>query len=117
MARVEYYNLKGFILKVIFVPREEIAPKFGIAVGQIGEKGSCYVVIRDDLSPRIKRFLIWHEFYHLIDIWEWWGALGREIRANFVAALHEPIGFLATVVASLNRERVRFYIHRIRNGY
>ncbi len=117
MERVEYHKYKGFTLKIIFVPRGELTPMFGKAIGQVGERGSCYAMVRDDLPPRIKRFIIQYELYHLTDIWEWWGVLGSEIRANFTAAIKEPIGFLATVVASLNRERIMFYIRRIRNGY
>jgi hypothetical protein len=70
-------------------------------------KGEVYV--RADLSPRVRRFVISHEVYHLQDQQLWLGWLGGELRANFVPGMKDPIGLLLTIRASLTRERLGAY--------
>lgn len=98
--------------RVVFVPREELAPAFGRAVYS---EGTAYV--RDDLPPRVKRFTVAHELYHLGDRARWWGWFGRELRANLVPALRDPLGLLACCLANCTRERLAFYLDRVRRGY
>lgn len=99
-------------LRVVFVPREVLAPAFGRAVYR---ERTAYV--REDLPPRVKRFTVAHELYHLRDRRRWGGAFGRELRANLVPALRDPLGLLACMWANCNRERIAFYWDRIRRGY
>ena len=107
---------RGREIEVRFVSREELAPCWGMAHGR--KKGTPpYIRVREDLLPRVQRFVITHELYHIVDEHKWWGVLGREIRANIVPALTDPIGAMYCLFANLNRERIRFYIDRFRNRY
>jgi hypothetical protein len=92
---------------IVFVQKDLIAPAFGRARGK-------KAFVRVDLSPRVKKFVIAHELYHLSDNAKWGGWIGREIRANLVCGIKDPFGFLATVIASLNHERLNFYLKRLR---
>jgi hypothetical protein len=80
----------------------ERAHSFGCA-----HKGEVYV--RSDLLPKVKRFVISHEMYHLQDRRVWLGWLGGELRANFVPGMKDPVGLLLTIKASLTRERLGAY--------
>lgn len=73
----EVVLIDGKKYNVIYVPREEIYPLFGYASGHDA-------VVRDDLSPTIRRFVKAHELYHCRDTASWGGWIGREIRANVV---------------------------------
>jgi len=102
---------------VVFLKKEQLAPFFGKAIGNIKDK-TCFVVVREDLHPFIERFVIEHELYHLRDEKKWLGVLGREIRANVVPAFYNPIGFLVTILATLtSKERIRLYFDRVRRNY
>lgn len=117
MAEVEYHDYRGHRIPIIFVSKEKLYPFFGQAIGGVGQE-RCYVEIRDDLSPRVKRFVIKHELYHLVDKHKWLSDRGREIRANFVPAMSDPIGFTACVLATvLNWDRLKLYLHRLWIGY
>jgi len=94
---------------VKYVPKETCAPAFGYAKGN-------QAVVKEDLRPRVKRFVTAHELYHLKDKSTWGGWLGKEVRANTVVGLRDPIGLLATIAASLNKERLKFYISRFRRS-
>lgn len=94
-------------ITVFFVQKEDIAPAFGYA------QKNC-VTVRDDLSPRVTRFVIAHEKFHVKDRSTWGGWWGREIRANIWCSAKDPIGFMATVCASCTKERLQFYFERIR---
>lgn len=93
--------------KVKYVTKAEIYPAFGCAVDGVA-------LIRKDLKPAIKDFVLVHEMYHLNDTFHWGGWWGKEVRANVVAACKHPLGFLQAVFASINRDRIKFYIERFR---
>lgn len=92
-------------VKINFVPKESLYPAFGRAYRD-------EVRVREDLSPRIKRFVLAHELYHTGDYTIWGGWVGREIRANIVPAITDPVGFASTVLASLTPSRLLFYLQR-----
>lgn len=73
------------------------------------------VYIRDDLSNKVRRFVIAHEIYHLKDDKKWLGWVGRELRANIVCGIHDPAGFMSTIFASLNMRRISAYVRSIKN--
>lgn len=108
---------RGYVLPVYYVSRDVLAPAFGLAKGGVGKK-ECVAYVRNDLSPRVQRFVKMHEVYHLVDTRRWWGALGRELRANFVPGWNDPFGLVACIWATLTScERMRFYFHRLWFGY
>jgi len=93
--------------EVLYQARENLYPRFGLA---LPEKQQVYV--REDLPACVKRFVISHELYHLVDKAQWW--VWREIKANAHAAIRHPIGFIACVMMSLAPYRLRYYAQRIR---
>ena len=96
--------------KVVYILKEKIYPAFGYASGD-----TAYV--REDLSPRVKRFVEAHELYHCRDKATWWGWFGREIRANLVPGMKDPVGLLATLLATISSlDRLIFYLKRIKEG-
>lgn len=96
-------------IKVEYVSKDSIYPAFVYARNGIA-------IVRNDLPPRVQNFVVKHELYHLRDTHEWGGWIGKEIRANVKAGLHDPIGLLATTKASLHKERLKFYVGRFKNG-
>lgn len=94
---------------VEYVPKEKIYPSFGYAVGNSAK-------VREDLSPRVKRFVKAHELYHCRDKATWGGWIGREIRANIIPGLKDPLGLLATIKASLTKDRINLYLQRFKHG-
>lgn len=70
-------------------------------------KGKIY--IRNGLPARLERALFRHEVYHVEDKCKWLGKYGMEIRANIHTLLHDPLGFLAQLVYSLNLARIKTY--------
>lgn len=103
--------IEGKTYKVIYVPKEETYPAFGYSSGSTA-------VVREDLSPRVKKFVEAHELYHCRDKFVWWGWIGREMRANIIPGLKDPIGLLATVFSTLfSLDRLIFYFNRFRKWY
>jgi len=96
-------------IQVNFIPKDSIYPAFGLAF-------SNEVRVREDLSPRVKRFVLAHELYHTGDNAKWGGWIGREIRASIIPAMSDPIGFTATIFASLTPTRLLFYFNRFKMG-
>lgn len=118
MARAEFFDYGEHILPVMFVRKEKLHPFFGRACGSVADPHQCFAMVREDLHPLVKRFVISHELYHLVDTHTWWGNRGREIRANFVPAFCDPIGFAACVLATLlSWDRCKLYAHRFWVGY
>lgn len=116
MYKQEQYQCDNRSVTVYFVPRKRLAPYFGEAFGGIHER-KCYAIVRDDLPPLVKRFVVQHELYHLMDCKKRSGVLAREVRASFSPLIHDPFGFLATAIATVTSlERIRFYIYRFRHG-
>jgi hypothetical protein len=70
-------------------------------------EGKIYV--RTQLPRKVERYILIHEAYHVRDAKTWLGKVGKEIRANAYAGWRDPIGFLATLLHSLNRHRTRTY--------
>ncbi|MFZ2149647.1 MAG: hypothetical protein WAV15_00610 [Minisyncoccia bacterium] len=109
-SQIEAVVINGKKYTVEYVPKEEIYPAFGYGGGNAA-------VVRQDLSPRVKRFVREHELYHCQDKAMWGGWLGREIRANFIPGLKDPIGLAATVWATISDiGRIRFYLRRIKEN-
>ncbi len=95
---------------VEYVPKEEIWPAFGYSSGSTA-------VVREDLPPRVKRFVEQHELFHCRDNSTFGGWIGSEIRANIVPGIKDPIGLLATIWATITDvDRIKFYIQRLREG-
>ncbi len=98
--------------RVAYVRKDFIAPKFGIAYGN---NKDC--IVRNDLPGLVKNFVTEHELYHLRDPHTWGGWIGREIRANIVPGVKDPVGLAATILYSLNPERLRLYWKRFKEGF
>lgn len=103
--------INGQQYHVEYVPKENIYPAYGYG-------GGNSAVVRQDLPPRVKNFVKAHELYHCQDKSNFGGWLGREIRANVVPGLKDPIGFAATVWKTITDvDRIKFYLKRIREGH
>ena len=107
---VERVLTRGKECLVVYTKKEELQPAFGYAQSNVAQ-------VREDLRPPVKRFVRAHEIYHLTDENKWGGWIGREIRANLIPALQDPIGFFCTVVESLRPERLKFYLNRFKEGH
>ncbi len=95
-------------MKIIyFVPKEEIAPKLGEAF-----PNAKIIKIQKGLPEKVEDFVKAHEFYHLKDTTKFW--LWREIKANFHAAKKHPGGFIQTILLSLTKERLQYYLDRFK---
>lgn len=98
---------------VFLVPKEVIHPWMGMAYGHISEE-YAWADVRDDLPPRVQRFVIEHELYHLRDKWKWWGSFGAELRANLRPALNYPLDYLAYLgYAIVHSNRTGIYLKRL----
>jgi hypothetical protein len=93
--------------QVLYQTRENLYPRFGLAL-----LGKGQVHVREDLPECVKRFVISHELYHLVDKAQWW--VLREVKATVHAAMRHPIGFIACVLMSLAPYRLSYYGQRIR---
>ena len=102
--------------KIRYVPKEKIAPAFGLIDTETNHLTGDSVpvaIIRDDLAPKVKIFVRAHELYHLRDKYTWGGWIFRELRANVIPGLKDPIGFFSTFWATVrDRERLKFYLDR-----
>lgn len=117
MEGFKEYKYKGKTYKVYFIEKKEIAPAFGYAYWG-NKEVEDYAVVRKDLPTVIQNFVIKHELYHLGDTQKWWGVFGSELRANLVPGITNPIGLLACILFSLlSKERILFYIDRIKKKY
>jgi len=88
-----------------YVSKNKLYPKFGEAV-----KNSVF--IRNDLPSPVKKFVKEHELYHLEDNAKNW--IWREIKANTSATIKHPLGFIITLVMSLQPYRLKFYIKKLK---
>ena len=101
---------KSKTYKVFFVEKTKIAPFFGVAYK------NGYVEVRNDLNPLVKRFVIKHELYHLGD--ETKNVFVRELKANFIPGLKDPMGFISCVITTIfSKERLKLYLDRIIKKY
>jgi len=107
----EIETIKGQQYTVEYVPKEDIYPAYGYG-------GGNSAVVRQDLPPRVKNFVKAHELYHCQDKSNFGGWLGREIRANVIPGLKDPIGLAATVWKTITDvDRIKFYLKRIKEGH
>jgi len=96
---------------VEYIPKEQIAPAFGYAMQKENK-----AFVREDLPLSIKRFVRSHELYHLQDQPNRGGWIWSEVRANLIPGLRDPIGLIETIIATLTKERLRFYLDRFKKG-
>jgi hypothetical protein len=108
---IETKTIKGRQYTVKYVAKEDIYPAYGYG-------GGDSAVVRQDLPPRVKKFVKAHELYHCQDKSNFGGWLGREIRANVIPGLKDPIGLAATAWKTITDvDRIKFYLKRIKEGY
>lgn len=67
------------------------------------------IYVRLHLPPKVEAHILIHEAYHARDKRTWLGNVGKELRASAYATIHNPTGFLATLIHSLNKQRIRTY--------
>lgn len=94
-------NCRGKTIKISYVPKSEISPAYGRSLSGSGE-----VLVRNDLSPDIKRHVLIHEINHL---------LGRDTEksANVSSFFVDPKGWVKTASATLSdTERIRMYLRK-----
>lgn len=103
--------IDGQQYQVEYVPKENIYPAYGYGSGK-------NAIVRQDLPPRVKNFVKAHELYHCQDKATWGGWIGKEIRANVMPGLKDPIGLGATILKTITDiDRIKFYLKRIKGGY
>lgn len=107
----DFHTIYGKVYEVIYVPKEFLGEEiFGIAY-----IGTNIAHVRQDLPLFARRAVAYHELYHLIDEYTWGKELGSELRANVVAFVCHPIGFIIAVAMTvLSRKRRAFYATRFR---
>jgi len=94
---------------VQYVPKAAIYPAYGL-------NRNGQVTVREDLPPRVRQFVTAHELYHLQDKATWGGQAGRDLRANIVPGLDDPLGFAATAWSAItDTDRINFLVHRFQN--
>jgi hypothetical protein len=109
--RQETIVIEGKKIFVEYVSKNSIYPAFGYG-------GGNKAIIREDLPPRISRFVTAHEIYHCTDKAKWGGWVGREIRANIIPGIKDPIGLMATIWATVSDvDRIKFYLKRIKGKH
>ena len=100
----------GKQIKVQYVSKESIYPAYGYGDGDTA-------TVREDLPKRVKNFVKEHELYHCTDQATWGGWLGKEIRANVMPGLKDPIGLAATVWKTITDiDRIKLYLKRFKDG-
>ena len=105
-TEIEVINGQQYYVE--YVPKEDIYPAYGYG-------GGNNATIRQDLPLRVKKFVKAHELYHCQDKSNFGGWLGREIRANVIPGLKDPIGLAATVWKTITDiDRIKFYLKRIK---
>lgn len=67
------------------------------------------IYVRSNLPKLVERGLLRHEVQHVNDERSWFGKYGKEIRANLDTLVHDPIGFTAVLLYSLNLGRLKTY--------
>lgn len=114
MKTLKLKNTDGedITVDVHYISKQMIEPAYGYAYFFEGR-----VLVREDLSPLVKRFVEAHELYHMRDKHTWWGVFGLELRANLVPGVKDPLGLIACILATItDPERIRFYLKRISEG-
>jgi hypothetical protein len=70
-------------------------------------KGEVY--ISEALRGRSKHYIIQHELYHIHDKKNWGGYFGKELRANIVCGLKNPIGLCFAIGHAIRNHRLKVY--------
>jgi hypothetical protein len=96
--------------QVNYVSKNKLYPAFGKA-----DPKKKKVYIRNDLPKIVKKFVKTHEVFHIRNNkprqWFW-----EEIKANTYAGIKHPIGFIVTILMSLQPYRIKLYIQRFKEG-
>lgn len=90
-----------------YVSKQKLYPAFGEVIGNA-------VLVRKDLPKPVKEFVTYHEKYHLKDNTKNW--ILREVRANIYALIRRPLGFIITLIMSLQPYRLKLYWQRFKRG-
>lgn len=115
-VEVEKHSINGQDLEVVLVPLKWW-------LGDSREYGAAFcdagvAHVRSELPKFLRRFVTYHELYHLIDPYTWGDWWGAEIRANLVAGICCPLGLLHFTWATItSAERRAFYRERFRGGF
>lgn len=105
-VRTEGRSLDGKSYRVHYINDRQLRAA-GLNLFGYAYKGNIY--LRENLPAKVERALLRHEVYHVEDKQTWLGKYGKEIRANAHTVLHDPIGFLATLLHSLTASRLKTY--------
>lgn len=112
---VERHFINGKEYEVVILPREDLddPADFGKAFC-----GDDIAYVRLELPAPVRTFVTYHELYHLIDTRTWGGWWGSELRANVVAGICHPIGFMWCIWLTLSiPERRELYKRRFKNKF
>ena len=93
-------------MEIKYLSKQKLYPAFGDS-----DVKKQIAFVRKDLPKLVKIFVRDHELYHLKDNsknWFW-----AEVKANFYSGIRHPIGFLMTIILSLQPYRIKFYVQRI----
>jgi len=102
-----YYTENDFYT-ILYVSKEQIAPLFGEARDEFGHK---VALIRNDLPEDVKKFVTYHELYHLQDT-RYKSRFSRELNANLAAAPYSFIGFAKTIFMTITDfNRIKYYLN------
>lgn len=119
-------NRKEYPVKVSTLNKENIEKRFGGSLfgmarwhtNDNGNRIGGEVFVKSDLFKIVKNFVLAHELYHIQDEKEWLGVFGKELRANLIPGMKNPIGLLVTIWKTItSKERLSLYLDRIKNKY
>ncbi len=68
------------------------------------------VYLDEDLKGLNKRFTVQHELYHLRDKQHWLGYFGKELRANVICGLKDPLGISAALYGGFRKGYLKRYL-------
>ena len=92
---------RGKKIKISYAPKSELHPSFGRSYRDTGT-----VLVRDDLSPDVKRHVLIHEINHQL-------GQSTETGANIYSFFVDPKGWVKTASATLSDPaRVKMYLKK-----
>lgn len=101
-----YYTEEDFYT-IQYVPKEQIAPLFGEARNEFGYK---IALVRNDLTENVKKFVTYHELYHLQDI-KHKSRFSRELNASLAGASYSFSGFIKIIFITVSDfNRIKYYL-------
>jgi hypothetical protein len=108
--KTEIVHINEHYCHIEYVQKDEIYPAYGYTKEND-------IAVRNDLSPRIKRFVRAHELYHCYDESQWGDWIGKEFRANIIPGFRDPVGLIATIWGTItDLDRISFYLKRTKEG-